>query len=1008
MARKREFILGFAGMLLLALLTQSGMSQITAADLRTAKQKYVREYLGCHDMSSKVNKHRNTPVGEGWGGYDPTEWYVAAELTRAAGCGNNSGEARLRQALDFAERGHIENWWEKEIGVPRALAEGLLVGGGSINADLRRRMEEALSDFIRGQSLGEWNGANTVWRGWARFQAAMYFEDVALAESAVNLMATATSHGDYAHIQHEWSYFFHFDVLNMHYGGQHFGDYVKYLKFTEGTPFSVSTRVNPQDPLRRTGLILTLEWCKHFLRWIYYKGHGDPFTVSKFPHKQYAYGDRIQSGASMLAGTGYAEMQPYRSMLQEISSGSANPVGARAFPAARYLVARRESFFSSLIMANLVEPHMEASPVAPIFGAVNIVDPSTLDKLEGENIQNHPYQLLNAMTLPAAYEHDTVEPGSEHSNRENLGAIEAMLSNWGYYGVLSLGGYVGMGAQRLTGSGNSFAAKRSWFFFDDEIVCVGSGISANNSSLGGMRTFLYTFRAGGSFQSSAGSSAIPAAAGDERDLGQLRWLQHNNMGYYFPASTPVRAQGVSSGFARVYLSHGSTPANESFATVMLPAHSASETQKYSATPDVQILHEDQKAHIVKDQSTNTTGIAAFEAINTNQLTINLPGYVLYQDASGRFRLSLYNPHREEGAATGTRQNPVNPMVDFHIRPEQATYRNYQVQVPFRLRKGAGSGMDLFNVSETGGNRSEVQVNLRVYRKFEIAGAVNSDGSITIDKAWIALNDAAIEETQIPTPTNRMPVAVVTGATVGTAGATLSLSGASSYDPDGGSITAFQWNFGDGATGTGAQVSHQYTAVGNYPASLEVTDDEGAKNKTNFEVRIQPQPGSGDNVRVVISGDDGYEIYINGLRLGSNNSWQNAEEYLAPMREGKNVIAVKATNFDNAGGLIAEVYAKNKFWPSDAAWKVSLIEATNWPGFDFDDSGWTAATAHGAHGTAQPWAQFQNVRGMSTDKGVQWIWSADNRRDNVVYLRFVIGGGDDQPPAAPTGVKISAQ
>ncbi|MGH7491793.1 MAG: PKD domain-containing protein [bacterium] len=1003
-ARKRVLFFNIASLAWsLSSWVTPAFGQFTSEQLREAREKYIREYLPCSDWTATVNRHQNTPVGQGWGGYSPTEWYIAADLTRAAGCGNGSGASRLRQALDFAERNTIENWWEIEIGVPRALAEGLLAGGASVSSEVRGRMENALRAFVSRQSLSEWNGANAAWRGWARFLAAIYLEDADLADSAVNLMATATSQGDYAHIQHDWTYFFHYNVLNMHYGGQHFGDYARYLKFTEGTPFSTGTRVNPQDPLRRTGLQVTLDWFKHFLRWIFYRGYGDPFTVSKFPQQQNSYGGRIQSGAELLASTAYPEVQPYRSMLQDIASHASNPIGARAFPTARYLVARRESFFSSLIMANLVEPHMEASPLAPIFGAVNIVDPATVDKLRRENIQNHPYQLLNAMTLPAAYERATVEPGSEYSGRENLSEIKAMLSNWGFFGVSTLGGYIGMGAQRLTGAANSFTAQRSWFFFDDEIVCVGSGIQASSSSLGGMRTLLYTFRAdAGSFQSSAGSNAIPTAGGDDRDLGRLRWLQHNTMGYYFPETTPVRAHGVSSGFARVYMAHGN---GASFAAILLPAHGATATQQYAAAPDVQVLQSDQSAHIVKDQSTNTIGIAAFTAVNTSTLVINFPGYVLYQNSGGQFRLSLYNPHREERLSSQPADDLVNPMVDFEISPEQATYRNYQLQVPFSLRKGAGSGMDLFAVNDLGADRSELQVNLRVYRKFEINGSVNNDGSVTIEKAWIALNDAAIAETQTPRPSNRVPVAMVDGAAAGREGATLTWSGVNSYDPDGGSITAYQWDFGDGATASGAQVSHRYAAAGNYPASLEVTDDEGAKGTANFEVRIAAQPDSTNDLRVLVSGDDGYEIYINGMRVGANSSWQTAEEYAAPLLGGKNVIAIKATNGDNAGGLVAEVHALNKFWPSNASWKIVLQEESNWHQVQFDDAQWQRATAQGRHGTAMPWAQFQNVTGISTDRGVEWIWSANNLRDQVIYLRFTLPVDDTQAPAAPTGVSI---
>jgi PKD domain len=54
-----------------------------------------------------------------------------------------------------------------------------------------------------------------------------------------------------------------------------------------------------------------------------------------------------------------------------------------------------------------------------------------------------------------------------------------------------------------------------------------------------------------------------------------------------------------------------------------------------------------------------------------------------------------------------------------------------------------------------------------------------------------------------------------------------LSGATSYDPDG-SITAWNWDFGDGNLGSGPQVTHTY-APGIYTAVLTVTDNQGAQS-----------------------------------------------------------------------------------------------------------------------------------------------------------------------------------
>lgn len=54
---------------------------------------------------------------------------------------------------------------------------------------------------------------------------------------------------------------------------------------------------------------------------------------------------------------------------------------------------------------------------------------------------------------------------------------------------------------------------------------------------------------------------------------------------------------------------------------------------------------------------------------------------------------------------------------------------------------------------------------------------------------------------------------------------IDLDGSGSSDPDG-RITSYSWSFGDGATASGASVSHQYSAAGTYAAVLTVTDDSG--------------------------------------------------------------------------------------------------------------------------------------------------------------------------------------
>src|SRR5439155_379003 len=77
----------------------------------------------------------------------------------------------------------------------------------------------------------------------------------------------------------------------------------------------------------------------------------------------------------------------------------------------------------------------------------------------------------------------------------------------------------------------------------------------------------------------------------------------------------------------------------------------------------------------------------------------------------------------------------------------------------------------------------------------------------------------------------------------------------SSDPDG-SITAYSWTFGDGATSTAQNPSHLYGAGGTYTVGLTVTDNQGARNSTSHTVTVTapnqaPVVDAGPNEMVVV-------------------------------------------------------------------------------------------------------------------------------------------------------------
>jgi PKD domain len=66
---------------------------------------------------------------------------------------------------------------------------------------------------------------------------------------------------------------------------------------------------------------------------------------------------------------------------------------------------------------------------------------------------------------------------------------------------------------------------------------------------------------------------------------------------------------------------------------------------------------------------------------------------------------------------------------------------------------------------------------------------------------------------------------------------LTFDGSNSSDSDG-SIVSYDWDFGDGATGTGVSPSHTYATGGTYIVWLTVTDDGGATGTDTTTATIQ--------------------------------------------------------------------------------------------------------------------------------------------------------------------------
>jgi large repetitive protein len=115
-------------------------------------------------------------------------------------------------------------------------------------------------------------------------------------------------------------------------------------------------------------------------------------------------------------------------------------------------------------------------------------------------------------------------------------------------------------------------------------------------------------------------------------------------------------------------------------------------------------------------------------------------------------------------------------------------------------------------------------------------------TVTLRVTDDSATDSATHTESVTVIVNAPPLAVA-GADQYVTASQVHFDASASSDPDG-NLTAYQWDFGDGKSGSGVQAAHVYSVPGVYTVTLTVTDDSGtstARSQASLQVRINDKP-----------------------------------------------------------------------------------------------------------------------------------------------------------------------
>ena len=249
-----------------------------------------------------------------------------------------------------------------------------------------------------------------------------------------------------------------------------------------------------------------------------------------------------------------------------------------------------------------------------------------------------PYKLPGTTVTAAVRNEQNVSP-SIYGSSDFVGGVA-----YGKYGV---------SAMILGYAPNSFfttdiTARKSYFTFDNEIICIGSGIS---ESVTGAQVYTTVenrlIRSGDVFK-------VDGAVANN-GTSSAKYAHFTNMGGYVFKSPTEITYAKRSSYLEITISHGVNPTNGSYFYIYLPCMTEAETKAYSDSLDsrITVLSESNSVHAVRDNDIGVTGYVFYEATSCNGVSVSAPCIVMITEANGTRTLSVSDPTHKLSSVTVT-------------------------------------------------------------------------------------------------------------------------------------------------------------------------------------------------------------------------------------------------------------------------------------------------------------------------------------------------------------------
>ncbi len=590
--------------LILSVFLVIGLLKVQAAtptvnpDLELLRKKVITELMGSSVDEIHISKLMGTLREDGtWPGINYEDVSRTGfqhgehlsnmvELSRAYKKKGSKfkGDKQLKKVIDaslnywLANDFICDNWWWNQIGTPGALVSVML----TMDTDLTKEQVDKLLPMVGRAYLGA-TGArpsgDRIKIAGILAKTLLFNRDEAQFNEVIRVIEGEIKFATGRGMQYDFSFHHREDRVNntLSYGTGYADAFAEWAAFVAGTRYSFS------DPSLRQ---LTDYYLDGICKMMVYGKYADPGAMNR---------DITRAGEHRASGIATPERllkaSDYRKKeLEEIiriRRGEDAPVLSFStfFWQSEHFTFQRPDFFTSVRMYSNRDFNME-------------------QPYNGEGLMNHHRGDGTNYISRTGREYDGLSPVNDWQKIPGTTVVqkpelpsENEIQKKGltdFVGAATDGKY-GVVAFDFISPHDPLAAKKGWFFFDHEYVCLGAGISSGSGFP--VATTLNQCLLNGEVWVMEGNRKILMSKGN-RQLEQVKWVLHDSIGYLFPENQKVNLSNqtetgswykinhqsdtpkeeVSKDVFKLWIDHGKRPENAGYQYVVIPSATAEELE----------------------------------------------------------------------------------------------------------------------------------------------------------------------------------------------------------------------------------------------------------------------------------------------------------------------------------------------------------------------------------------------------------------------------------------------